>query len=213
MSATKEQRWIDVGIGCGVVAGVLYPIGLLDLLPGRASHLAFMLFGPFFLASAAGTRHFYARARDAVSNDLAHLMLGLAGAAFTGMATMQMSIWTLVPRYRSGTPEVAPAVWDAILASVSTTQLGLDFAFDLFVSAGTVLLGWQVLRHPRLWAPYGALGMVIGVLGLAANVVAFPKNPGDAGWIDPAPFFGTWLGLTALPVWWLRRWRPEESHR
>lgn len=209
MTPEKEQTWIDLGLGCGIVAGILYPIGLLDLLPGQASHMAFMFFGPFFLTQAVGMRHFYARVRDTVSNDLAHLMLGLAGLVFTLMATMQMSIYTLIGRYRRASHAVPPEPWDAILKSVSSTQLGLDFAFDVFVSAGTVLLGWQIARHPRIWSWFGVLGMVIGAAGLALNIATFPDNSGEAGWIDPGPFFGVWFGLTALPALMLRRWKPE----
>jgi hypothetical protein len=208
MSESKEQTWIDTGLVCGVIAGVLYPIGLLDLLPGRASHMAFMLFGPFLIVGVAGVRHLFARANDSVSNDLAHLMLGLSGVAFTFMATMQMSIYTLVPRYRRASTTVETEVWNAILRSVSSTQLGLDFAFDIFVSAGVVLLGLQMVRHPKIWTWFGACGMVIGALGLTANVATFPENSGDAGLIDPAPFFGAWLGLSAIPLIRLRRWAP-----
>ncbi len=211
MTPSKGQTWINTGLGCGVAAGILYPIGLLDLLPGRPSQMAFMLFGPFLIVNAAGLRHFYSRANDTVSNDLAHLMLALAGAAFTGMATMQMSIYALVPRYQLAGSGVKPEVWDAILRSVSTTQLGLDFAFDIFISVGTVLLGLQIARHPRIWTPLGLAGMVIGSIGLVLNMVTFPVNAGDAGLIDPAPFFGVWLSLTALPALFRRRWLPPEK--
>jgi hypothetical protein len=123
------------------------------------------------------------------------------------MATAQMSNYALIPTYVRSMPEVPAAVWKGILAGVSTTQLGLDFAFDIFVSLGTALLGIQVARHPRIPTLLGAAGTLIAGFGFAMNVIAFPANAGDVGLIDPAPYFGVWLGVTAIPVLALRRWQ------
>lgn len=209
MSQTKAQTLIDIGIITGLVAGLLYPIALLDLLPGRWSNIAFMFFGPIFVVSVFGLRAFYARARDTATNDIACLLLVLAGTAFALMATMQMSIYTAIPDYHRAALEPDAATWDAILRGVSTTQLGLDFAFDMFVSFGVIALGWQMVRHPRVPTLLGVAGMLIGAGGIAVNTITFPENSGIAGLIDPAPAFGVWFGLAWLPLVFLRTWRPE----
>ncbi|MBL8517009.1 MAG: hypothetical protein JNM76_08570 [Betaproteobacteria bacterium] len=40
------------------------------------------------------------------------------------------------------------------------------------------------------------------ICGLAAGV---------AGLVDPAPFFGVWFGLLAIPLYRHRNWVPEET--
>ncbi|MDH3745255.1 MAG: hypothetical protein OES47_09155 [Acidobacteriota bacterium] len=55
-------------------------------------------------------------------------------------------------------------LWRSILRGVSSTQLGLDFAFDIFVSMGTVLLGLQMLRHPRFASWFFGVWMSLTVL-------------------------------------------------
>lgn len=204
----KSQGLIHFGIGAGAMAAVLYPIGLLDLISPRVSQLAFMAFGPCFAVAAYGMRAFYARADDSASNDVGHLLLVLAGMAFTAMATMQMSMYTLVPAYARAAAEPDATTWSAILRGVSTTQLGLDFAFDLFVSAGAAFVGWQMVRHPRVPAFLGWLGITIGVAGLALNAITFPENAGEAGLVDPAPFFGVWFTAAWLPLVVWRTWQP-----
>lgn len=206
----KVQGLVDAAIIAGLAAGILYPVGLLGLVPGRLSDIAFMLFGPCFAISVFGLRAFHARASDSAINDLAHLMLVIAGVAHAFMAAMQMSIHSQIPRFFREAGANDPALWDAILRSVSSTQLGLDFAFDIFVSLGAILLGWQMIRHPRIPGVAGLAGILVGAGGLAANMAAFPLNPEEAGLIDPAPFFGVWFGLVWLPLVFLRRWRPQE---
>lgn len=211
----KTQALVDTAIVCGLIAGVLYPASSLGLLPGRYGDMAFMLFGPFFAVAVFGMRSFFARANDTASNDIGHLMLVIAGVAFALMATMQMSIWSLAPAHARGATALDAPTWRAILNSISTTQLGLDFAFDMFVSGGASLLGWQVMRHPGIAAwirlPVGLAGVAIGLGGLTLNIIAFPNNAGDVGLIDPAQFFGVWFGFVWLPMLVLRRWRADQS--
>lgn len=204
----KEQTLIHIGIICGLVAGVLYPVAMMNLLPQRWASIAFMFFGPFLAASALGMRAFYARANDSATNDLAHMLLVLAGAAFTFMATMQMSIYTLIPQYLRAAGEADAGMWRAILQGTSTTQLGLDYAFDIFVSAATALIGWQMIRHPRVPSILGLAGVIVGVGGIALNTMTFPDNSGEAGLIDPGPFFGVWFSLAWFPLVIFRNWRP-----
>jgi hypothetical protein len=207
----KDQTQIHIGIACGLVAGVLYPVAMLDLLPQPWSNMAFMLFGPFLAASAPGMHAFYRRGGDAASNDLAHLLLVLAAAAFTFMATMQMSIWTLVPHYMREAPETDATIWRAVLRGTSTTQLGLDYAFDIFVSAAAALIGWRMVRHPRVPTLLGLAGIAVGLGGVVLNTLTFPENAGDAGLIDPGPFFGVWFSLAWFPLVLLRNWRPQPA--
>jgi len=207
------QTWIDVGIVTGILAGVCYGMPQLPFVRGRLHDLTFMGFGPLLCVAAIGLYHFFRRNRESVSNQLAHLFLFVAGLSFTYMATMQGSIYKLIPRYYHAAADADRELWRNVLKGVSSTQLGLDFAFDIFVSVGTVLLGLQMVRHPRFWGWFGVLGMMIGLTGLAFNFVTFPDNSGEAGLIDPGPLFGVWLSLAVIPIWRFRRCTPAEASR
>ncbi len=206
-----DQKWIDVGIMTGVLAGVAYGGPQLPFVRGWLHDLLFMGFGPLLSLTAVGSYHFFRRNRETISNQIGHLFLFVAGVSFTYMATMQGSIFRLIPRYYRAAEGADRALWATILQGVSPTQLGLDFAFDIFISVGTVLLGLQMLWHPRFWKLFGAVGMVIGATGLTFNFITFPDNSGEAGLIDPGPFFGVWMTFAILQVWRCRRWEKAEN--
>jgi len=196
----------------GVPTGACYAIGTFNLLPGLWSAQAFMLFGPLLVVCAYGIRaHFSARG-DGVLADLGALLMGIAGVVFCLMATMQQSIYHTVPRLYRESAGPDAQTWDAILRSVSSTQLGLDYAFALFVSAAVLLLSLHMLVHASLPRALGVFGLLVALAGLAANALAFPENAELAGGIDPAPAFAVWFGLTWLALLWARlRPRPAPS--
>jgi hypothetical protein len=200
----RNQGWVNVGLAASLIAAALFPIGLLNLGPRTVHVLAFMLFGPTFLIGAVGLRHYFAREVDSVGNDVAWLSLALSGLSFTFMATMQASIYSIVPQLARATPEPSAATWSAILRSVSSTQLGLDFAFDIFMSLGVLFLAVQLLRHPRYPRWFGILGIAVTVAGFTMNVLAFPHNPDERGLVDLAWGYFVWLMLAVLPI---LRWR------
>jgi hypothetical protein len=210
-STDLTQTWIDVGIVTGLLAGVAYGLPQLPFVRGPLHDFFFFGFGPLLSVGAIGMYHFFRRYREAVSNQLAHLFLFVAGVSFTYMATMQGSIYHLIPRYYHAAEEADRELWRTILKGVSPTQLGLDFAFDIFVSVATVLIGLQMFRHPRFWKAFGVAGMVIGATGLTFNFITFPDNSGEAGLVDPGPFFGVWMTAAAIQVWRCRRWVAGEG--
>jgi hypothetical protein len=212
-SENVPQTWIDLGIVTGILAGVFYGLPQIPSVPWRIHDFAFMGFGPLLSVAAVGLYCFFRRNRETVSNQIAHLFLFVAGLSFTYMATMQMSIYKMIPRYYLASADAEREFWRNTLKAVSSTQLGLDFAFDIFVSVATVLIGLQMVRHPHYWSWFGILGMLVGVTGLTFNFITFPDNSGEAGLVDPGPFFGVWMSLSVIPVWRFRRWTPGEEGR
>jgi len=210
-SKSLTKNWIDLGLGIGLLSAIFYAIPNIPGIPSVLHDFSFMAFGPLFSITAIGIYAFFSRLGAAVSNQLGGLFIFCAGLSATHMATMQMSIYSWIPAQFHKTEGADPLLWNAILTSVSSTQLGLDFAFDIFVSIGTVLLGWQVIRHPKFFNWLGIVGMFIGALGLVFNFVSFPDNPGNLSLVDPAPFFGVWMGIIVIHMIRLRDWLPNND--
>lgn len=200
------QRWIDVGIGAGVAAGVVYALAQSGIARGWFHDLCFLSFGPLLSVAAVGSFFFFRRNRRTVSNQLGHAFVILAGVSFTHMAAMQQSIFMVLNRRIATASGAERELWQSIRSGVSPTQLGLDFAFDIYISVGVALVAIQMIWHHRFNQWFAGLGVVIGVLGLTVNFLTFPENAGQAGLVDPAPFFAVWMSAAAIQVWRCRRW-------
>ncbi|MEM6993098.1 MAG: hypothetical protein AAF721_21475 [Myxococcota bacterium] len=207
-TADLAQGWIDLAIVLGFAGSVAYAVPQFPSVTGPVHDLLFMGFGPLMCLWSVGSYHFFRRRADSVSNQAAHLFIFVAGVAFTCMATMQRSMIVQISRYYHEGPVADQEAWRTMLKGVMPAQLGLDFAFDIFVSVGTVLLGLQVARHPRFWRWFGALGVLIGAAGLTVNFITFPENSGASGLVDPGPAFGVWMTLVLVQMTRCRRWLP-----
>jgi hypothetical protein len=50
-----------------------------------------------------------------------------------------------------------------------------------FLGFGTILFGWNLMRHPRAGSLLGISGIFMGVVILVVTLVAFPFTPEDIG--------------------------------
>jgi hypothetical protein len=75
--------------------------------------------------------------------------------------------------------------------------LGLDVAWDAYISVGTALFGFNMLRHPRFGRVFGGSGIGIALALLCSNLLTFPTPPANTGLVDLAPssVSGTWPSL------------------
>ncbi len=209
MTAKTKAQWLDLGIACGFGAAVAYPLAVFVPLPALASYLVFSAFGPLLIVACVGLYVFLREQRDTVSLQLATLFLVCAGVMVTAMATMQGSIIFQIREFAAEADPSAREMWRSIFRATMSTQLGLDFGWDIFISVGTLLLAWNVAAHPRFWRGFGWAGMLIAAAGLTLNAITFPENSGVAGLVDPGPFFGAWFGLLVLALLRNRRWFRE----
>lgn len=201
-----KATWFDVGLGTGIAASLAYAFGVFIPIPIRPEFLSFMAFGPLLCVSSVGLFVFLREHRDTVSLQISILCLVSAGLMFTAMSTMQGSIIFQARALIAGGDASEAELWRTIYRGVMSTQLGLDFAFDMFISVGTFLLAWNVALHPRFWRVFGWLGMLVSAVGLTFNAITFPENSGEVGLVDPAPFFGVWFGVFVLGFALSRSW-------
>ena len=202
------RSWLRIAIICGFLGCVCYGLAVWVPLPFRVSYLTFFAFGPFMIAAVVAIFHYLRSYHDGIALQLGAVFLVCAGIAVTMMTTMQGMIRGHYHEARAAAEtEAEKQEVREHFRAVDTTQQGLDMAFDVFVSTGTFLLAVALVRQPRFGAWFGVPGMAIAAAGLFLNAISFPEvNAGDAGYIDPAPFFVVfYVVLSSKFLWeWIR---------
>jgi len=202
--APDVRAWLRLAMICGILASILYAMAIWVPLPFRISYLTFFAFGPFMIAAVVAIFHYLRSYHDGIALQLGVLFLVCAGVSVTMMATMQGMIrGHYREAYAAAASDAEKQVTRQRFVAVDSTQQGLDMAFDVFVSTGSFLLALALFRQPRFGPWFAVPGMIIAACGLGLNGVSFPTvNAGDAGYIDPAPFFGTYYGILSLKFVW-----------
>ncbi len=95
----------------------------------------------------------------------------------------------------------------ALPPAVDAVQLGLDVAWDVFISLGTLLFALTMFKDPRFGWIIGSLGVLIAVALLVLNLLTFPIPPANQNLIDLGPLLGLWYLVVAILIgkWLLAR--------
>lgn len=86
-----------------------------------------------------------------------------------------------------------------IFKEVNSVQLGMDLAWDIFISIGTFFFAIVMIYHPKMNKIISILGLICSVLLLGFNLTYFPEPPAEAGSIDFGPFVAIWY--LVLFIW------------
>ncbi|NJO32782.1 MAG: hypothetical protein HC869_06200 [Rhodospirillales bacterium] len=120
-----------------------------------------------------------------------------SGALFnitaTGFVTMmlvvQQTIFSFHTKFKAEKHEgVSDEQLRWMFREVNSVQLGIDLAWDIFISAGTFLFALGFWGHPVLNKILSIAGMLVALLLLAFNLAYFPVPPAEAGSVDFGPF-------------------------
>jgi len=85
-------------------------------------------------------------------------------------------------------------------------QLGMDVAWDIFISLGTLLFGVSMIGDARFGWILGIAGILIAVTLLTLNLWTFPTPPSAKNLVDLGPLLGLWyLVVTVMMIRWLIR--------
>jgi hypothetical protein len=129
----------------------------------------------------------------------------VATALLTLMVIVQQASFAIHAQYlEADRGSVSREQMEWIFNEVNAVQLGIDLAWDLFISAGTVLFSLSMWRHKGFGKLLPFLGMTSGLLLFVVNLAYFPQPPGDAGSVDLGPFVALWYLVLTL---WIA-WRP-----
>lgn len=199
MSSAEEQKgrtalsWVYLGIVGGLAACVVYPLLAFASLPRLVTVVLAALFAPALATASIGLHHFLVLHRESVASQLGTVFNLLAAALVSSMFFVQLAV-----RMGAGNGHAAPG-----LVGVS---LGLDVAWDVFVSLGTFCFAVAAHRHPRLGLLFSIPGLLVALALLALNLGTFPTPPAEAGLIDLGPALGLWYLAVTLRMIGSLRW-------
>jgi hypothetical protein len=199
--SSNLKQWLILGVICGIAANIAFTLATQVSINPIVNLLLFFSFGPFLITAIIGLYKLLSLKGNTIAIQLGTLFIILSGVTHTIMATMQGSIGVVMRGYISGAEnETQKEMYKAIYRSVFSTQLGVDMAFDIFISLGVIMLAYSMWSHPRFGKIVSVLGIVIAATGLLFNIIAFPENAANVGLVDPGPFFGLWFLIVVIQV-------------
>jgi hypothetical protein len=195
------RQWAIISIITGLGAVISYT--LLIILPGP--YIAFVIlagaFGPLLAAASLGLYHVLEESGNPVLLQLAVLFNVLGAAVFTMMLLVQLAIGHQIQSIGEEVQNLT-----ALRTSLVGVQLGLDVAWDIFVSLGTLLFAIVMLSDARFGRILGIAGILIAIALLILNLWTFPTPPAAKNFVDLGPLLGIWyFVVTIMMIRWLVR--------
>jgi hypothetical protein len=202
--------WTKVGVAAGFLACAVYPLLIIVPMPMVVTVALAAAFGPLLSVACLGLYHFIATFRKTVSLQIATIFIVVAGAIVNTMMVVQMTLREFMRAEVAGAADAETShLLETAYLAADKVQLGLDVSWDFYVSVGTILLAFNMIRHPRFGRIIGSLGVLIGAALLGFNLYTFPTPPAEAGSIDLGPLLGLWyLAVTimlARSIGWLEK--------
>ena len=200
MQTISTKQWHRLAVYCGLSAFISYFMAAFVPFPEKISLLLAFAFGPLFMLSSVGLFFVLKHWKDSINLRIAVLFNTVATAMVTMMLVVQLTGQEFHQQYKAadrGSVSVEQLNW--IFKEVNSVQLGMDLAWDIFISIGTFFFALVMFNHPKMNKVISILGMIFSVLLLGFNVTYFPEPPGEAGSIDFGPFVAIWY--IVLMVW------------
>lgn len=193
------RQWAIMSILTGIGAVLSYT--LLSILSGP--YLAIVIlasaFGPLLASASLGLYHVLAESGNQVVLQLAVLFNVLGASIFTMMLLVQLAIGYQMQSIGEEAQNLT-----ALRTSLVGVQLGLDVAWDIFISLGTLLFAISMLGDARFGWILGIAGILIAVALLVLNLWTFPTPPAAKNLTDLGPLVGVWyLVVTMMMIRWL----------
>jgi hypothetical protein len=197
---STDLTWVRLGVASGVVTLAAYTAFILVTGPLLLGVVLAAAFGVCLGPASAGVRSLLRAHRRSVLSDIGLAANIAAGVLFVAMAFVQLSVGDALDADRGRALEAAVReVFDRV-------QLGLDVAWDVFISLGTIAFALDMRRHPRFGLPYSAAGVATGALLLVLNLATFPVPPGNSGLVDVGPLLGAWYAAVTIRIAGSLRW-------
>lgn len=166
-----------------------------------ALFLAFA-FGPLFMVASLGLYRLLKLWKQSLWLEVAFLFNVVATALVTLMLAVQQTSFAFHDKFKAaerGAVSDEQLRW--IFKEVNAVQLGIDIAWDVFISLGTACFAIAMWKHPVFGKVLPTIGVTVSLLLLGFNLLWFPEPPADAGSIDFGPAVALWYMGLAL---WLR---------
>ncbi len=191
-------NWINVGIICGLVVSVIYP--LLQFISNLfLAVILVVLMGLLLSLSSVGLYYFFTLYKKTITTQIALFSNIIAGAFLIQMFLVQLAI-------KSSKPDLINNSSEWIWNSINHIHYGLDVVWDVFIFLGTLLFAINAYHHPKLGRIFSITGIVISILMIISNIYTFPISPASAGLIDIGPFIGLWYLAVTIKIIFSYNW-------
>lgn len=196
-SSELDYRWVPVTAISGIAGVVAYIVLIAADPPATFAVTLAFAFAFGVTVGSIGLYHVLGGAKGAPLGLIAAVANVTAAGLLLAMLTVQLSVHAMVAQPDAG----LKAVW-----------MGLDVAWDLYISTGTILFGLSMFGRRGLGAWFAVPGLLIGSLFLIFNLATFPNPPANAGLVDLGPLVGLWylavygrLGISSVLLEWQHR--------
>ena len=190
-------KWINIGIICGFLVSVIYP--LLQFISNL--FLAVILaasMGILLSLASVGLYYFIQIHKESITSKIALFSNIISGLILTQMFLVQLAI-------KSSKPEIIDESGKWVWTTINHIHYGLDVAWDVYIFLGTMLFAISIYQHPKLGKIFSITGILISLTMIITNVISFPIPP-SRDFIDFGPFIGLWyLGIT-IKITLSRKW-------
>ena len=184
-------RWAGLGAFASYLAAAFVP------LPEPIALFLAFAFGPLFMVASLGIYRLLKLWKPSMLLEVGFLFNVVATALVTLMLSVQQTSFAFHDRFKvadRGTVTEEQLRW--IFKEVNAIQLGIDIAWDVFISLGTLCFAIAMWKHPVFGRILPAVGVIVSLLILSFKMVWFPEPPADAGSIDFGPAVALWyIGL------------------
>ena len=192
-----EMNWINIGIICGFLVSIIYPLlqFISNLILGviLASSMGILL----SLASV-GLYYFICINKKNIISKIALFSNVIAGAMLTQMFLVQLAI-------KSSKPEIIEQSSKWIWITINHIHYGLDVAWDVYIFLGTVLFAISMYKHPKFGKILSIAGVIISLLLITTNIISFPIPPYEE-YIDFGPLIGLWYLTVTVKITFSKKW-------
>ena len=193
------RQWTIMSVITGLVAIISYTLLVVLSKPYAALVILAGAFGPCLAAASLGLYHVLGESSNPVLLQLATMFNILGAAIFTMMVLVQLAVGYQIQSLGEGFENLT-----ILRTSLVGVQLGLDVAWDVFISLGTLLFAISMFRDPRFGWIIGVTGLLIAVALLFLNLWTFPTPPAAKNLVDLGPLVGLWyLAVTVMMIKWL----------
>ena len=195
------RQWAIMSIITGLGAVISYTLMIVLQGPYLALVILASAFGPLLAAASLGLYHVLAESGNPVVLQLAVLFNVLGAAIFTTMLLVQLAIGHQIQSIGEDAINLT-----TLRTSLIGVQLGMDVAWDIFISLGTLLFAISMIGEARFGWILGIVGILIAVALLILNLWTFPTPPAAKNLVDLGPLVGLWyLAVTIMMIRWLMK--------
>jgi hypothetical protein len=198
----KLKSWLRFTIFNGLAAAISYVTAFFAPLPEKIALLLAFAFGPFFLLASLGLYYLIRFWKKSIALITGTLFNIIGTTLVTLMLIVQQTSFAFHNQFKTenrGTVTDEQLKW--IFREVNSVQLGIDLAWDLFISAGTIFIALSIWNHPVYRKIFSITGILVSALLLSFNMASFPVPPDAAGSIDFGPLVAIWYSTLTLFTW------------